>query len=219
MSDLLCDHLGTLSNEEQRSLNARRRSISNILEWIKCFCIYMAVVSRKNPQKLPEMLAYVTLIIEAHMEYSGEAWLGYDRRFRQRAAADPSMSWAKIDPTLWSLAFSGRAKASRCRHCFNLTHASADCGWMPIPENGNQPLIPTTNRICFDWNKDPRPGCSRANCTYQHIKLIVPRILQWSTKFIRPSSVLTILHPGEEEQAGCSIQWDSKAKDPIGISQ
>ena len=60
----------------------------------------MAVVSRKKPQKIPEMLAYLTLVIEAHMEYVGEAWLGYDRRFRQRGAADPSMSWAMIDPTL-----------------------------------------------------------------------------------------------------------------------
>ena len=129
MSDLLCDHLGSMRSEEQRLSNTKRRTITNILEWIKCFCIYMAVVSRRNHQKIPEMLAYLTLIIEAHMEYAGDAWLGYDRRFRQRAAADPGMSWATIDPTFWSLAFSGRAKASRCKHCFSLTHTSANCEW------------------------------------------------------------------------------------------
>lgn len=45
------------------------------------------------------------------MEYKGEAWLGYDRSFRQRVAADPSMFWAVIDPTLCSLTFSGKTKA------------------------------------------------------------------------------------------------------------
>ena len=167
MSDLLCDHLGSVRSEEQRLANTKRKTVTNILEWIKCFCIYMAVVSRRNHQKIPEMLAYLTLIIEAHMEYAGDAWLGYDRRFRQRAAADLGMSWAKIDPTLWSLAFSGRAKASRCKYCFSLTHTSANCEWS-TPEQGGQPPMPTTGPICFDWNKDPRPGCSRANCSYQH---------------------------------------------------
>ena len=65
----------------------------------------MAVVSRKHPQKIPGMLAYLTLIIETNMEYADDAWLGYDRKFRQRAAADPGMSWAMMDPTFWSLAF------------------------------------------------------------------------------------------------------------------
>lgn len=129
----------------------------------------MAVVSRKKPQKIPEMLAYLTLVIEAHMEYVGEAWLGYDRRFRQSGAADPSMSWAMIDPTLWSLAFSGRAKASRCKYCFSLTHSSADCEWSSTRTTGGQTSMTAGGRICFDWNKDPRPGCSHANCTYQHI--------------------------------------------------
>lgn len=54
------------------------------------------------------MLACLTLLIEAHMEYIGEAWLGYGKMFSQRAAADP-MSWAMINPTLWSFPFSGRA--------------------------------------------------------------------------------------------------------------
>ena len=111
MLDLLCEHLSTPRSEDQKLLNDKRRTITNILEWIKCFCIYMAV-AQKKPQKTPEILAYLTLIIEAHMEYAGEAWLRYDKRFRQKAAANPSMSWAMINPTLWSLAFSGRAKAS-----------------------------------------------------------------------------------------------------------
>ena len=47
-------------------------------------------------------------------------------RFKQKAAEDPGMPWAIIDPKLWSLAFLGRTKVSQCKHCFSLTHASAD---------------------------------------------------------------------------------------------
>ena len=72
----------------------------------------MAVISRKQPGRIPDLLAYETLIIEAHMEYSGDAWLGYDIRFRQCAATDTTKNWAIIDPTLWNLAFSGKARAT-----------------------------------------------------------------------------------------------------------
>ena len=165
MSELLCDQLG----RAETSLNSKRRMVPNILEWIKCFSLYIAVISRKSPQRVPEMVAYLTLIIEAHLEYAGDGWLGYDRRFRLRAAADPSMSWATIDTTLWNLAFSGKAKATRCKHCFSLSHNSADCELGSTTGTTSQPLNPFTGRICFDWNKDPRPGCSRANCSYHHI--------------------------------------------------
>ena len=75
----------------------------------------MVVISRKQPGRIPDLLAYETLIIEAHMKYSGDAWLGYDRQFHQCAATDNIKSWAIIDPTLWNLAFSGKARATHCK--------------------------------------------------------------------------------------------------------
>ena len=42
------------------------------------------------------------------MEYSGDAWLGYDIRFRQCAATDTTKNWAIIDPTLWNLVLQGK---------------------------------------------------------------------------------------------------------------
>ena len=65
----------------------------------------MAVIFRKQPERMPDMLGYLILIVEANMEYEGEAWLGYDRCFRQRAAADHSVVWSQSDTTLWDLAF------------------------------------------------------------------------------------------------------------------
>ena len=67
------------------------------------------------------------------MEYEGDGWLGYDRRFRQTAAATPDITWAKIEPTLWNKAFAGQASSSRCKYCFSLTHRSEECDWAPTP--------------------------------------------------------------------------------------
>ena len=41
---------------------------------------------RTCPEKVPDLLAYQMLIIEASMVYEGNAWLGYNHRFRQAAA-------------------------------------------------------------------------------------------------------------------------------------
>ena len=54
------------------------------------------------------------------MEYSGDAWLGYNRQFCQCAATDHNKNLAIIDPTLWNLAFAGKAREARCKFCFGL---------------------------------------------------------------------------------------------------
>ena len=66
----------------------------------------------KYPEKTQDMLGYLVLVIEARMEYEGDGWLGYDRQFRQNAAASPDATWARIDPTLWNMAFICQAKIS-----------------------------------------------------------------------------------------------------------
>ena len=130
MGELLPDCVGISRPDDTGKASTKRRTVSGILEWIKCFNVYMAVISRKQPGRIPDLLAYETLIIEAHMEYSGDAWLGYDIRFRQCAATDTTKNWAIIDPTLWNLAFSGKARATRCKFCFSLSHVSSDCAWV-----------------------------------------------------------------------------------------
>ena len=51
------------------------------------------------------MMGYLFLILEAHVEFEGEDWLGYDRQFCQ--ATTPGEPWAKIGSTLWNMAFPG----------------------------------------------------------------------------------------------------------------
>ena len=156
------------------------------MEWLQCFGTYIAIVSRKQPARVLDLLGYQSLIIQAYQEYCGDRWLGYDRRFRQQAAATPSINWAIADFTLWNIAFSGRATVSRCSHSFSLSHHSDDCEAFPtisIPRekspyktqpqltnhyrernsSGSQPLTTSHPRfmqpVCCSFNDSPKPGC------------------------------------------------------------
>ena len=133
MAELLPESLGhlTIDDDQPATPKPRRRAISDIVEWLQCFGTYIAIVSRKQPARVLDLLGYQSLIIQAYQEYRGDCWLGYDCRFRQQAAATPSISWAIADSTLWNIAFSGRATVSCCSHCFSLSHHSDDCEAFP----------------------------------------------------------------------------------------
>jgi len=48
--------------------------------------------------QISDMMGYLYLILETHMEFEGEDWIGYDCRFRK--AITPGEPWARIDSTL-----------------------------------------------------------------------------------------------------------------------
>ena len=183
MAELLPDRLGTQGNTPSKDEKSKRpkRQVASITEWVQCFCIYMAVLTSKSPERIQDLLGYMAIIVEACREYEGDTWLGYDRRFRQRAAASPDSKWARIDPTLWNMAFTGQAKAERCKYCFSLSHKEVDCDWAPQTSSATAPLaahkFPTprwTPRlrnapVCKSWNFTQQPSCDFRSCTYQHV--------------------------------------------------
>ena len=178
MSELLPDRLGVNAGPplegDKESKQTKRRQVANILEWVQCFSVFTAVRTQKCPEKTQDLLGYLALIVEARMEYEGDGWLGYDRRFRQNAAASLDTTWARIDPTLWNMAFVGQAKVSRCKHCFSLTHTATDCNWAPSPSTP-KPYTPRPtgssrpSKICYEWNHSPSQTCPFPACRYQHI--------------------------------------------------
>ena len=137
MTELLPDRLGicksTSTDDSFKRSRQKRRLYLVFWKWVQCYGIYMAVVCQKEPHRIQDLLGYQTLIIEASLEYQGDSWIGYDQRFRQRAATNTTLVWAKTDSPLWNLAFAGQANASRCRHCFSLSHSSVQCDWSPDP--------------------------------------------------------------------------------------
>ncbi len=72
----------------------------------------MVVVTSKYLDCFQDLLGYQALVLEARMEQNGDSSLGYHRRFRRRAAVDPTAVWAKINPTSWNITFTGQAKTT-----------------------------------------------------------------------------------------------------------
>ena len=85
MAELLLHRWGVTKsltgNEPSRAPKPRQCTVITILEWVQCFSIYLAVIVKKQPQRIPDLLAYQTLIIDSQLEHQGEAWTRYDRRF------------------------------------------------------------------------------------------------------------------------------------------
>ena len=148
--------------------------MSSIIEWIQCFGIYTAVLSKSQPHRVADLLGYQTLILQAYMEFRGDRWLGYDRIFRLKAATQKDLKWASIDSNLWSVAFSAQG-SDRYHYCFSLNHTSRECSWdtdskpptvnhySTIPPSKGVRRVPPT---CYQWNGDPSPQCAFKNCKY-----------------------------------------------------
>ena len=59
ISELLPDRLGCPKSgqapEDLSTPKSRKRQVYTILEWIQCFGIYIAVLTRKHPERIPAL--------------------------------------------------------------------------------------------------------------------------------------------------------------------
>ena len=62
------------------------------------------------------------------------AWVVYDQNLRQEAASNPSQSWEKIDPSIYSQCFLDMAKSAEgwCHTCQSLDHTSDNFAQVPV---------------------------------------------------------------------------------------
>ena len=58
MIELLPDRMGVTiaplfadDKDEKQPVKTKRRQVTNILEWVQCYSIYVAVLTAKHPQK------------------------------------------------------------------------------------------------------------------------------------------------------------------------
>ena len=81
-SELAIDRLGLpLSDDSTKPVYSRRQPVTSIVEWAQCFSNYIALVAQIQPQRVSDLLGYQHLILEAHLQYEGDGWVAYDRRF------------------------------------------------------------------------------------------------------------------------------------------
>lgn len=187
MQELLPENWSDLHTEDQSkfySLFGKKKSppVTNILTWIECFSALVSVLSTKYPMFVPELMAYMCLIVKCHKRFEGLGWFNYDRAYRRQAATLRSLNWSKTDSTLFSLAFTGKAKKSAsCELCFSSNHPTHLCqeSQAAVTLTLGGPVLPTSALQASQQQQKQRPICGLYNtkkgcyygvkCKYSHV--------------------------------------------------
>lgn len=128
LPELLASQKAEDGGEKRPNTVKGRRRVKDIAVWLQCFAVWVSVVSRSFPEVVPELMAYMASIIRASQEYEGAAWEAYDAAFRRQAAATGQREWSKINPTLYTICFTGKAcRSQRCDICLSATHKTVEC--------------------------------------------------------------------------------------------
>ena len=150
---------------DDQHVGPRKRlpALKDIMDWVGCFGIYIAIVSRQKPKRVPDLLGYQRIIMGASLHCREGKWLTYDRRFRLKASASNATEWSTIDITIWNTTFPERAIYGY--HSQGPLHYQSRSN---PPQKPARPLLPAQQPICLDWNDNPN-GCSRNPCRYAHV--------------------------------------------------
>ena len=71
--------------------------VTDIIEWVLWFGIYVAIISCSMPKRVADLISYQSIIIGASQIGCEGKWVTYDRRFRLKASASPKKEWSNID--------------------------------------------------------------------------------------------------------------------------
>ena len=96
-----------------------RKIIPDLATWSQCFAVYMAVLTPYQPTRIVDLMAYHTIIAKASLKFKWPSWVVYDQNFRQEVSGNPSQSWARVDPSMYALCFTGQAVSTEnwCTRC------------------------------------------------------------------------------------------------------
>ena len=113
------------------------RKVTDIFTWLQCFCSFVGVRAQPNPELVPELMAYMATIVRVSQDYPGLAWVRYDAAFRRQAALTGDTRWSTINPTLYTVCFTGvAASTARCELCFATSHTERECAQRGDPDPG-----------------------------------------------------------------------------------
>lgn len=185
MSEMVAENWLQKSDEPGTGLvavNRRKRLVTELIPWVQCFATYTSVMSRRFPESVPELLAYMTGIIWASREH-GPTWIEYDSAFRRQAASTGNRVWSRINPSLYAVNFTGKAQGiPRCSTCASIDHVVRDCPYSAKtdlertleavlaacstrPRASGEIATNPSQEICRRWNE---MRCSYQSCRYRH---------------------------------------------------
>ena len=122
--------------QEHHSPERVKRHMHDYATWSEAWTAYLFVVVSSSPRWTQELLAYQAIITDCNQKYSEDDWLAYDRQFRAAAASNPRLRWDVIEPTIWQLTLTNKARPV----CFACRLAHPYSGRCPF-RAGPRPLL------------------------------------------------------------------------------
>ena len=55
----------TLNDNHTRASKPKIKYVTNIIDWVQAFGLHVAIISQKQPQRVPELIGYQALIVDA----------------------------------------------------------------------------------------------------------------------------------------------------------
>ena len=197
MAELLPEFWGSTSGKEasqpstSRAASARRkRAVTDIATWVQCFATYISVMSTSHPGAVPELLAYLIFILRVSQDFGGVAWVTYDAAFRRQALITGNRHWSRVNPSLYSICFSGVARTGqRCDLCLSLSHPTRECTLVSDPDPDLTTRLRTLESAVLALSSSPSTPapsashtqatevsrnfnvgrCRMPNCRYRHV--------------------------------------------------
>ena len=162
--------------------------ITDILQWVQCFAALAGVLAKSYPSMVPEFMAYLATIVKCARDFEGITWAQYDRAYRRQVAQTKDLRWSRLNPTLYSLCFAGKAKRNMvCANCLSDSHHTASCPdnavffpWQglptqPTPPAQAQPAVAMgpakprfSSQVCYLFNDKEGPRCTYPSCKFAH---------------------------------------------------
>lgn len=102
-------------------LRRARRKAADMAVWTRYFILFMATVTKKEPERLVDLLGYMDAIVRAAQKFAWPPCAEHDRHFRQMVAGDESRLWAQLDAGLYTECYTAQvlrwsvARQQTCR--------------------------------------------------------------------------------------------------------
>ena len=162
----------------------RKGPVTDILLWVECFSSMVTVLSAKYPEKAPDFMSYLKVIVKASRTFKGDGWVTYDSCYRRNAALMKSLEWGRVDFNLYNETFTGQARPiRRCSYCNSEHHVESDCTLAPDtrPYRDNKDRYrdryPSTRpsapliHLCHLYNAKYGNKCPYNPCKFTHVCL------------------------------------------------
>lgn len=132
-----------------------KRQITDIVTWLEAFTIFSFILCTYFPNRWVDLTKYKLLILRTYRQFSGSAWLNYDKEFREHAAAEKLTNWATMNVQLYNFHTAGAQVRPRI--------PAANPAMTGHEAGGNH----TSKVICLSWNAG-RCVAPSFQCRFRH---------------------------------------------------